>query len=160
MSRKSTTREASNNDDKSLTHWRSELENEKLFGHLEGSYRTAVNAIFSNDQNTLKSVLGRYPTLRAWIDPHDSQSLLAKAVMSKHSINDEIFLTLISSGCDAGLMDQSRIPIVQHAIISGLSNEIILSMIAQPNNTITLKKKDKNGKLVLVKNEVSATYFL
>ena len=52
MSRKSTTREASNNDDKSLTHWRSELENEKLFGHLEGSYRTAVNAIFSNDQNT------------------------------------------------------------------------------------------------------------
>jgi hypothetical protein len=143
-----------------LTHWRSELENEKLFGHLEGSYRTAVNAIFSNDQNTLKSVLGRYPTLRAWIDPHDSQSLLAKAVMSKHSINHEIFLTLISSGCDAGLMDQSRIPIVQHAIISGLSNEIILSMIAQQNNTITLEKKDKNGKLVLVKNEVSATYFL
>ena len=74
---------------------------------------------------------------------------------SRIIINDEIFLHLISQGCDAGLTDVSKIPIVQHAIISGLSNHIILSMIAQPGNTITLKKSDKNGNLVLVKNEVS-----
>jgi len=156
MSRKSTTRAASSNDDKSLTHWRAELENDKQYGHLEGSYQTAVKAIFNNDLKGLKEVMTRYPGLAKWVDSHDSQSLLAKAVMSNRIIiNDEIFLHLITQGCAAGLTDVSKIPIVQHAIISGLSNHIILSMIAQPGNTITLKKSDKNGNLVLVKNEVS-----
>ena len=49
MSRKSSTRAASSNDDKSLTHWRAELENDKQYGHLEGSYQLAVKAIFNND---------------------------------------------------------------------------------------------------------------
>jgi hypothetical protein len=63
MSRKLTTRTASSNDDKSLTHWRAQLENDKQYGHLEGSYQRAVKSIFNNYLKELKDVMARYPSL-------------------------------------------------------------------------------------------------
>ena len=144
-------------DHRSLTVWRSKLEEAKKFGHLEGSYLEAVEKIQNNDVTGLSFVFRHHPDLKNWIDSHDGKSLLAKAVFSKVVINDDVFILLIRNGCDAGLViDQAnKIPIVQHAICCGLSSYVILSMIAQPGNSICLTKRTKKG-LVKVKNAVSS----
>ena len=144
-------------DQQSLTSWRSQLEESKKFSHLDGSYKKAVVLIQNNDTLGIKKLMDQYPTLKSWAD-HDGTTLLSKAVFSKVMLSDALFLILIAAGCDAGVILESEIPIVQHAIITGLSSLIILQMIAQPGNTIILKKRNASGKLVKVKNNVSEKY--
>ena len=124
------------------------------FGHLNGSHKEAVIMIQNDDFAGITNLLRQIPSLSRWED-YDGRTLLAKAVFSKIILSDKLFLALIASGCDAGVILGSDIPIIQHAIIAGLSSLIILSMIAQPGNTIVFKKVSKSGTLIKAKNNVS-----
>ena len=144
-------------DAQSLTSWRSKLEESKKFSHLDGSYKKAVVMIQNDDTRGIKQLMDQYPALKSWAD-YDGGTLLSKAVFSKIILSDAMFLILIAAGCDAGVILGSEIPIVQHAIIAGHTNLVILQMIAQSGNTIVLTKMTASGKLVKAKNNVSEKY--
>ena len=81
-------------------------------------------------------------------------NLLGKAIFTKAVVSDETFLCLIKAGVDPGFRQISNeTTMFQFATIAGVSNLVVLSMLAQDGNTIRLIRSN-GGRVSPVLNSV------
>jgi hypothetical protein len=86
--------------------------------------------------------------------PWNGHTLLGIAVFSKSMVTEDIFLELTESKLDAGFQDCSQVSIFQHACIAGVSNKVLLAMIASSHCSLELIRMYR-GKVTKCRNGVS-----